>query len=158
MVHVALFPSTSVFFRLHKYARGSAAATRKLKDPRLRGRTEGKGQPAIPRTAFPTPDCELPIWHTEMHPSGSTLTGCPQFFVADDVANRLVQVHAWGRRTVPSSLSIIHPAGCLKDTVLSHPSHSSLRTLKMKVLSYIAHCHPNFQTVRPFIVEAMCKY
>lgn len=108
--------------RLCKHAEGSAFATRKLKHLPVRDRSKSKGQPAIP-----TPVCKFLVWHAEIHPNR-----LPQLLVADDVANRHVREHEWWARTALSALSIIHPAGCLKGTGLSHPSHPSLM-IRMKV-------------------------
>lgn len=124
-VHLALFTSTNMVSRLCKHAEGSAFATRKLKHLPARDRSESKGQPAIP-----TPGCKFLLWQAEIHPNR-----LPQLLVADDVANRHVWVQEWWARTAPSALSIIHPAGCLKGTGLSHPSHPSLMTLR-KLLSH----------------------
>lgn len=119
MVYIALFPSTRVFFRLCKYDRGSAAGNRKPKHLCPRGKTKSKGQPAIP-----TPDCELPVWHMETHPLGSTLTGWPSswLLMTQQIGTSRcmhgkgglylhpsassIQLAPEGHRTVPSQSSI----------------------------------------------------
>lgn len=69
----------------YKYAKGSAAVNKKLKQPCVRDKSESKGKPAIP-----TPDCKFLVWHIEMHPNR-----LPHFLVTDHVENNHVQVHAW---------------------------------------------------------------
>lgn len=140
-----LWPPSQVlafFFSLYKYARGSAAANRKLKHPDLGAELRARDSLLPPGLLLLllTVSSQSDTWKcTPQEAPSQTVPVLGSWWSNKEVcAGACIE-----GRTAPWPLGIINPVGCLKDTGLSHPSHLSLRTLKMKVLSQIAHCHPS---------------